>query len=131
MRTSSCIATLALRMRVSMSAIGSVIVIVRRPSPARLGDAGDLAGVHELAQADPAQAELAVDRARPTAPAASAVGPDLVLGLALLLLDQRLLGHLLSPFPGLGGLLHTTSAARPPPLLTSCFDLAPREREPE
>ena len=30
MLTSSCIATLALRMRVSMSAIGSVIVIVMR-----------------------------------------------------------------------------------------------------
>src|SRR5215207_189729 len=99
MRTSSCIATLALRIRVSMSAIGSVIVIVRLPSPAGLGDAGNLAGVHELAQAQATQAELAVHRARPATAAAAGVGPDLVLGLALLLLDQRLLGHLLSPFP--------------------------------
>ena len=63
MRTVSCIATLALRMRVSMSAMGSVIVIVGLPSPARLGDAGHLAGVDQLAQADAAEPELAEDRA--------------------------------------------------------------------
>ena len=62
MRTSSCIATLALRMRVSMSAIGSVIVIVRLPSPAGLRHTGHLAGVHQLAQADAAEPELAVHR---------------------------------------------------------------------
>ena len=67
MRTSSCIATLALRMRVSMSAMGSVIVMVVAPSPARLGHAGELAGVHQLAQADAAEPELAVHRARPAA----------------------------------------------------------------
>src|SRR5262249_9910308 len=100
-------------MRVSMSAMGSVIVIVGLPSPARLGDARHLAGVHELAQADPAQPELAVERAWPAAPAAPVVGADLVFGLALLLLDQRLLRHLLSPFPGgLGGLLRTTNRTR-------------------
>src|ERR1700681_3499461 len=44
--TLSCMAVLALRMRVSMSATGSVIVIgVSLPSPARLGDAGDLPGM--------------------------------------------------------------------------------------
>ena len=48
MRTSSCIAMFALRIRVSMSAIGSVMVIVRLLSPAGLRDAGDLAGVREL-----------------------------------------------------------------------------------
>ena len=53
-------AVLALRMRVSMSAMGSVIVMARLPSPARLGDAGDLAGVHHHAQADTAEPELAV-----------------------------------------------------------------------
>jgi hypothetical protein len=65
MRTSSCIATLALRMRVSMSAIGSVIVIVRpltnSPSSRR-----DLAGVDQLAQADAAQPNLRyTERGRP------------------------------------------------------------------
>src|SRR4051794_29097262 len=100
MATESWYAWLALRRRVSMSAIGSVMVIVcvlsrsgfgslcrfsgRRPtcyvlgcpeievrakraskgaskSPARLGHAGKLPAVGHLPQADPAQAELAVD----------------------------------------------------------------------
>src|SRR5262249_7831436 len=88
MRTLSCSATLALRMRVSMSAIGSVIVIVRLPSPARLRDAGHFAGVHHLSQADAAEPELAVHGARSTATAAPVVRPNLELGLALLLLDE-------------------------------------------
>src|SRR4051794_30618990 len=91
MRTSSCIATLPLRMRVSMSAIGSVIVIAA--SPARLGDAGDLAGVRHVAEADAAEPELAVHRLRSPALPAARVGAHLVLGLPLLLLDQCLLGH--------------------------------------
>src|SRR5581483_5362962 len=62
-------------------------------SPARLRDAGDLTGVRQLAQADAAQLELAVDRARTTAAAAPRVRADLELRLALLLLDQSLLGH--------------------------------------
>src|SRR6476661_2221534 len=86
MRTSSCMAVFALRMRVSMSAIGSVIVIVG-PSPAGLGDAGDFTGMDHLAQADPAQAELAEHRPSATAPPASCVGAHLELGLALLLVD--------------------------------------------
>src|SRR5712671_810959 len=85
-------------MRVSMSAIGSVIVIVG-PSPAGLGDAGDLTGMDHLAQADPAQAELAEHRPSTAAPPASRVGAHLELGLALLLVDECLLCHgLLLPF---------------------------------
>src|SRR3954471_10509043 len=86
MRTVSCIATLALRMRVSMSAIGSVIVIAASPpaSPTGLRHAGQLAGVRQLAHADAAQPEVAVDRARAAAPAATRVGAHLELGLALL-----------------------------------------------
>src|SRR3954447_23471551 len=62
-RTVSCIATLALRIRVSMSAIGSVIVIAEPPpSPARLRHAGQLAGVRHLPDADAAQPEVAVHR---------------------------------------------------------------------
>src|SRR5580658_11104680 len=54
--TVSCIAVLALRMRVSMSAMGSVIVMSPAlPSPAPLGHAGDLPGMDHDAQADPAQ----------------------------------------------------------------------------
>src|SRR5262245_40983457 len=83
----------ALRIRVSMSAIGSVMVIGPAPSPRRLRHARSLSGVRELAQADPAQAELAVHRARPAAPPAPRVGANLELRRALLLVDQRLLGH--------------------------------------
>src|SRR5215218_2938105 len=85
----SCIALLALRIRVNMSAIGSVctrylpisfpvsrakrwdntfprkVRSIFRGSPGTLGHAGDLALVRELAQADPAEAELLVDRPWP------------------------------------------------------------------
>src|SRR3954454_4465362 len=84
-----------------MSAIGSVIVMVlvfllawfpgrSRTSdgggwcglPARLGHAGQLAAVGHLAQADPAQAELAVDGLGPPTALATGVAADRELGLA-------------------------------------------------
>src|SRR5579884_2204130 len=64
---------LALRMRVSMSATVSVIMVVG-PSPARLGDAGDQPVAGHVAEADAADAELAVHRPRP--PAQFAAQPD-------------------------------------------------------
>src|SRR3546814_12002334 len=67
--------------------------MVGLPSPALLGDAGDLPGVHHLAEADPAEAELAVHGVRTTAPLAPRVGAHLELRFALLLLDECLLGH--------------------------------------
>src|SRR5579862_6718541 len=91
--TVSCMAVLAFRMRVSMSAMGSVMVMASPPSPARLRHAGDLPGVDQLPQADTAQPELAVDGLGPATSAAPGVAPDLELGRALLLLDQCLLGH--------------------------------------
>src|SRR3546814_12480620 len=97
MRTSSCIAMFALRMRVSMSEIGSVMVMVGLPSPARLGDAGDLPGVHHPAEADPAAAELAVHGVRTTAPLAPRVVAHIEIRCALLLLSKCILGHLPSP----------------------------------
>src|SRR6478752_7117130 len=97
MRTSSCMTTFALRMRVNMSAIGSVIVIGSSPSPAGLRHTRDLARVHHLAQADPAEPELAVHRMRPPAALAPGVRPDLELRLAPLLLDECLLGHQFCP----------------------------------
>ena len=61
MRTSSCIATLALRMRVSMSAMGSVMVMsIASPHQLAFVTPGISPGVGELAQADAAEAELAV-----------------------------------------------------------------------
>src|SRR5687767_13134114 len=115
MVAASWYAWLALRSRVSMSAIGSVIVMgvlpssprfhtqcawacrrtggcpgscsgARRPArrgpaarwclPAGLAHAGELPGVRHLAQADPAQAELAEDGVRTTAPLATGVATD-------------------------------------------------------
>src|SRR3954452_2076578 len=112
-RTSSCIATLALRMRVSMSAIGSVIVIsVAPPSPARLGDARDLPGVHELAQADAAELELAVHRVRPAAALAAGVRPHLELRLLRRLVLQSGLRHAYCP-SRVNGKPKARSRARP------------------
>src|SRR3954469_21249254 len=79
--TVSCAAVMPLRIRVRKSAMGSVIDM---RLPARLRHAGDVAVVRELAQADPAQAELAVDGARAPAAAAAGVLAGLVLGGALL-----------------------------------------------
>src|ERR1700676_5294511 len=64
-----CWALRALRRRVRKSDMGSVIDMLDR-SPARLGHPGHVPVVGQLAQADPAHAEFAVDRAR--APAAAA-----------------------------------------------------------
>src|SRR5215216_896626 len=77
--TSSLAAMMPLRMRVRKSAMGSVIDM---RSPARLRHAGDEALVGHLAQADPADAELAVHGARTAALAATGVAAGLVLGLA-------------------------------------------------
>src|ERR1039458_3394191 len=71
-------ARMALRTRVSMSAIGSLVIPALQLflwlSPARLRDAGDFPVQCQLAEAQPADAELAQKRARPSAaPAAVAV----------------------------------------------------------
>src|SRR5918992_752601 len=84
MSTSSRSDEIPLRIRVRKSAIGSVIDMLRKLLPARLGQAGDVALVGHLAQADPAQAELAEVRARPAAAAAAVVLACLVLGRPLL-----------------------------------------------
>src|SRR5207344_2838763 len=116
MPTVSWYAEFAFRSRVSMSAIGSVIVMALRPSsprfplfsrdlrcarsrllPAGLGDAGQFAAVRHCAEADPAQAEPAVNGPRPPAAGTPRVGPDLELRSPLLLDDQRLLRHYLTP----------------------------------
>src|ERR671935_2539193 len=93
--TVSCNALFALRMRASMSATGSVSISL----PARLRHAGDRALVRELPQADPAETELAEDGARATAAVAAGVRLRLELGRALLLGDQRLLGHVSPTVP--------------------------------
>src|SRR5215471_1599135 len=111
MTTLSCSALLALRMRASMSAIGSVSTASLLPTG--LGHAGNRALVRELAQADPAETELAEHCARAAAPVAPRVIANLVALRAPLLDDERCLRHqsLLSPSP-LNGRPRAWSSAR-------------------
>src|SRR5436309_15582421 len=81
MSTYSKSASRPFRTRVRRSASGSVIDMVL---PARLRESGDIALVRHLAQADPAEAELAEIGTRATAPLAAVVVACLVLGSALL-----------------------------------------------
>src|SRR4051812_11372556 len=81
-------------MRVRKSAIGSVIDIVL-DLPARLRDARDQTLVSDVAQADAAQAELAVVRTRTTAALAAVVVARRVLARTRLLDTLGSLGHLL------------------------------------
>src|SRR6266851_4074631 len=92
----SCSALLALRMRVSMSATGSVSICLRPPLPRALRHAGDDALVSELPQADPAQPELLEDGARPPAAVAAGVVAHLELRGPCGFHSQRLLRHYLS-----------------------------------
>src|SRR5918998_245149 len=80
-----------------MSAIGSVIVMscCTSLSPGGLRDAGQLALVGHLPQADPAQAELAIDRLGPAALLAPGVGAYAELRLAGLLDPEPCRRHLL------------------------------------
>src|SRR4051794_39265704 len=93
MFTSSCEAMIPLRMRVRKSAIGSVWDIRSALLPGGLGHPGDEAVVGQLAQADPAEAELAIHGAGPAAAAAASVLAGLVLGRARLAHPLRGLGH--------------------------------------
>src|SRR5690349_17996426 len=65
----------ALRMRVSMSAMGS-LMLMRAPLPTRLDHAGNLAVKRDDAQLATRQTELAVDAARPTRQRATVPQPD-------------------------------------------------------
>src|SRR5947209_17649014 len=81
---------LALRSRVSMSAIGSVIMAVVL-SPARFLDAWDQSVAGHVAETNAAHAELAVDRPRPAAQAAPQPNADLVARPQLLLVLRAFL----------------------------------------
>src|SRR3954452_18488460 len=102
--TVSCAAWMALHTRVRKSATGSVIDM---RLPAALRHSRDVAVVRELAQADPAQAELAEDGAGAAAAAAARVLAGLVLGGTRLAHPLGKLGHLLGVLgsPDIGGAL--------------------------
>src|SRR3954451_21379677 len=95
MSTVSWAAWIPLRIRVRKSAMGSVMDMALKGCslPAALGHPRHVAVVRELAQADPAQAELAIHRARPAAAAATTVLTRLVLGGACLAHALCRLGH--------------------------------------
>src|SRR3954468_173989 len=111
MSTRVCFAVTAFRIRVSMSAIGSVIslfafgyrplsaVSVQRSAlPAALGDAGDVALERQLAEAQAAQRELPHVGPRTSAQVAAVAQPHLVLRFLLFLRDLCGSGHIsLSP----------------------------------
>src|SRR2546426_12814421 len=84
----SCSARLALRMRVSRSAIGSLRIL-----PARLHDARHLALEGELAETQATHLELSDVRPRASAELAPMVGARLEPRRRLGLHDQRGLGH--------------------------------------
>ena len=143
MTTVSWYAELALRIRVSMSAIGSVMVMVRRASSRRgsragpVGEAslslsrgprggsaspwwcyqldlvtpGSSPRVRHLPDADPAQAEHTVDRARPAAPLAAGVAADRELRLAVALTTSAFFAICLSALASLTGSMAVTDAA--------------------
>src|SRR3954469_4291088 len=94
----SCSALLALRMRVSMSATGSVSISSLLPGA--LCHARDDALMGELPQADPAEPELLEHGTRAPAAVAAGVVAHLELRGAGGLHPQRLLGHL--PVPSVG-----------------------------
>src|SRR5262252_11247957 len=89
-----CRARDALRMRVSMSAMGSLIVM--RTSPACFRHAWDLARQGQLAEADAAQREAPQERARAPANLAAIVLLDFVARRTLRFGDHRLLGQCVS-----------------------------------
>src|SRR3954449_7681762 len=74
--TSSLAAMMPLRIRVRKSAMGSVIDM---RSPARLGHAGNEPVVRQLAQAQAADAELAIHGTRTAAATTARMPPRLVL----------------------------------------------------
>src|SRR5688500_1333568 len=90
----SCRARCEFRTRVHMSATGSVSIA---RSPPALGHSGNGAFVCELAEADPAEAELAVDRAGASAAVAARVLPHRVTRFPGRLRDEGLLCHLYVP----------------------------------
>src|SRR6478672_4794930 len=96
MSTLSCFAETALRIRVSISAMGSVIDTISL-LPARLRDAGDLTLERQLAEANAAQREVADVASRPAAQLAAVAMLDLVLRRTVPLDDHRNLGHVSSP----------------------------------
>src|SRR5690554_1284172 len=103
MSTDSCFTELALRTRVNISAIGSVITIQAtsfrvRSLPARFGYSGNLPFISIFPEADAAHLKTAHVTAGPPADSAAVYLTHLKLWSTLRLGDHRFLGHYISPF---------------------------------
>src|ERR1700761_125388 len=90
--TRGCLARAELRMRVSKSAIGSVVILYSS-LPAGLHNAGDFALERQAAETDTAHLELRKNRARTAADAATIALADLVLQLLFGLRDLTGASH--------------------------------------
>src|SRR5688500_8800582 len=93
MRTVSCLAETPLRIRVSMSAMGSDIVMFAPSLPAGLRHAGDLSLQRELTEANAAHREHADVATRPAAQPAAVAFPRRELRRPVRLDDHRNLRH--------------------------------------
>src|ERR1700688_597780 len=96
--TRECFAREALRILVSKSAIGSVVILPRPYSlskklPARLGHAGNLALQREPAETNAAHLKLAQESARTSANPAAVAPADFELRLLQLLRELRGASH--------------------------------------
>src|SRR5690606_18885672 len=96
-RTDSWRAATPLRMRVSMSAIGSLMVMASPPLPTRLRHARDLAFERQPAEADATQRKLTHVAARPSAQLAAVALSHRVLRRPVRLDDHRYFRHGLVP----------------------------------
>src|SRR5574338_32501 len=108
----------AFRMRVSMSATGSVMIMSVSSLPAGLTNAGDIALEGLLTEADPAQAESPQHGANAPAPLTAADRPTLELRRALGAPDPTGLRHILFTRPARGsrrGTASRTGAGAPGP----------------
>jgi hypothetical protein len=91
-----CPAAPAFRIRVSISAIGSVIMVEFDPLPACFPDARNFALKRLLSETNPAESEFSDEPARTSAPVAAITMPARKLGLAIISFDQSFPGHRLS-----------------------------------
>jgi hypothetical protein len=82
-----CPADPAFRIRVSISAIGSVIIVRFDPLPACFPDARNFTLKRFLPETNSAQAEFPDERARPSAPVAAVAMPARKLGLTIVSFD--------------------------------------------
>src|SRR5580765_8111322 len=97
MSTRVCLAVTALRIRVSMSAIGSVIALSKSVVlPGALRHAGDVALERQLAEAQAAQRELPHVSARTAAQVAAVAQANLEFRLLLFFGDLRCCSHVIS-----------------------------------